>query len=144
MILAVGLAGCSSGDGGEAEARQEIEAMLGDYLPILAEAYGEDDPLRLSGWVAEKEIARVHRRIEELAEQGTAIQPTFHSVTVEDVRVWGNSNAFVTTVEVWDLKSVAVGTGMLVQEVEGQVNRVRYQLKKDQGRWRVLFRTIAE
>ena len=65
-------------------------------------------------------------------------------MTVEDVKVWGNANAFVTTVEVWDLKSVAAGTGIVVQEIDGQSNRVRYQLKKNQGRWRVLFRTIAE
>ena len=135
---------CSSGDGGEAAARQEIELMLNDYLPVLAEAYAEEDPLRLSEWAADKEVSRVHRLIEELADKGSVLQPTFQSVTVEDVRVWGNANAFVTTVEVWDLKSVALGSGMTVQEVNGQVNRVRYQLKKGQGRWRVLFRTIAE
>ena len=118
--------------------------MLSEYLPILADAYREDDPLRLSEWVAEKEVARVHKRIEELADQGSSLQPTFRSVTVEDVRIWGNANAFVTTLEVWDLKSVAIGTGMVVQEIDSQVNRVRYQMKKDQGRWRVLFRTIAE
>jgi hypothetical protein len=136
--------GCSPGDGGEAAARQEIEQMLGEYLPVLAEAYAESDPLRLAPWVAEKEIARVHKRIEELADQGSTLEPTFHSVTVEDVRVWGNANAIVTTVEVWDLVSRAAGTGMVIQEVQGQTNRVRYQLKKGEGRWRVLFRTIAE
>lgn len=118
--------------------------MLQEYLPVLAEAYREDDPMRLSEWVADKEIARVSKRIGELAQQGSSLQPTFRSVTVEDVRVWGNGNAFVTTVEVWDLRSVAIGSGMVVQEVNDQVNRVRYQLKKGQGRWRVLFRTIAE
>lgn len=142
--LALSLLACSSAESEEAEARQEIEGMLSEYLPVLAVAYSEGDALRLSEWVAEKEIARVHKRIEELADQGTSIQPTFHSVTVEDVKVWGNANAFVTTVEVWDLKSVAAGTGMVVQEIDGQSNRVRYQLKKNQGRWRVLFRTIAE
>jgi hypothetical protein len=142
--LAFFLFSCSSAENEAAEARREIEGMLSEYLPVLADAYREDDPLRLSDWVAEKEIARVHKRIEELADQGSSIQPTFHSVTVEDVRIWGNANAFATTVEVWDLKSVAIGTGIVVQKIDGQVNRVRYQLKKDQGRWRVLFRTIAE
>ena len=142
--LALSVLACSSAESEEAEARLEIEGMLGKYLPVLADAYREHDPLRLSEWVVEKEIARVHKRIEELADQGTSIHPTFHSVTVEDVRVWGNANAFVTTVEVWDLKSVAAGTGLIVQEINGQVNRVKYQLKKDEGRWRVLFRTIAE
>ena len=142
--VALFLLTCSSAENEEAEARQEIEGMLSEYLPILADAYREDDPLRLSEWVAEKEVARVHKRIEELADQGSSLQPTFRSVTVEDVRIWGNANAFVTTLEVWDLKSVAIGTGMVVQEIDSQVNRVRYQMKKDQGRWRVLFRTIAE
>lgn len=118
--------------------------MLAEYLPVLAEAYRDRAPLRLRDWVAEKEIARVHKRIEELAEQGRQLEPVFHTVTVEDVRVWGHANAYVTTVEVWDIRSVALGTGAVVQQIDGQSNRVRYQMKRDKGRWRVLFRTIAE
>ena len=144
VLLLVGLTGCSSSEESDEAARLEIELMLNEYLPVLAQAYADDDPMKLDGWVAQKEIARVHTRIEELADQGSSLLPTFHSVTIEDVKVWGNANAFVTTVEVWDLESQALGTGMLIQRVEGQVNRVRYQLKKDKGRWRVLFRTIAE
>lgn len=142
-LLLVG-ASCTSGESEEARAREEIEAMLAEYLPGLAQAYAESSPLLLRDWVAEKEIARVHKRIEELADQGRRLEPVFHTVTVENIRVWGHANAYVTTVEVWDIRSVAIGSEVVVQQFDGQSNRVRYQMKKDEGRWRVLFRTVAE
>lgn len=143
VLLGTGVA-CTSSEELETRARDEITQMLEEYLPILAEAYRTNDPLLLREWVADKEIARIHKRIEELADQGRSLEPRFRTVTIEDVRVWGHANAYVTTVEVWDIKSVVTGTGAVVQEVENQSNRVRYQLKRDDGRWRVLFRTIAE
>jgi len=128
----------------EAESRRQIQAMLEEYLPALADAYRHGDALLLREWVAEKEVARVHKRIEELAEEGRRLEPSLRSVTVEKAEVWGHANALVTTVEVWDLQSVTLGSDVVVQQVDNQTNRVRYQLKRDEGRWRVLFRTIAE
>ena len=138
------LAGCTSAEEDSAAARREIQAMLDEYLPVLAQAYAERDATLLEPWVAQKEVARVHQRIEELADEGRVLQPVFHQATVEEVNVWGHANAFVTSHEVWDLHSVTLGNEQPVQEVRGQANRVRYQLKRDQGRWRVLFRTVAE
>ena len=68
--------------------------------------------------------------------------PTFRQVTVEDVNVWNYSNAFVTTLEVWDLQILAVGTEEVLAEELAQRNRVKYQLKREEDHWRVLFRTI--
>jgi hypothetical protein len=144
ILLLLSSVACTSEESREIQAREEITRMLEEYLPVLAESYRSRDPLLLRDWVADKEIARIHKRIEEFAAQGRALEPHFRNVTVEDVRVWGHANAYVTTVELWDIRSVALGSGVVFQEVENQPNRVRYQMKKDEGRWRVLFRTIAE
>jgi hypothetical protein len=138
------LATCTSAETKEARAREEIQEMLEEYLPVLAEAYATEDPDLLDTWVAQKEVARVRKLLDELAAQGRAFEPTFRSVTVEEVKIWGHANAFVVSFEVWDIKSLATGTGQVLQEVAGQANRVRYQMKRNEGRWRILFRTIAE
>jgi hypothetical protein len=138
------LATCTSAETDEARAREQIQQMLEEYLPVLAEAYAKEDPGLLSPWVAEKEVARVRKLLDELAAQGRTFEPTFRSVTVEEVKIWGHANAFVVSHEVWDIKSLAAGTGQVLQQATGQANRVRYQMKRNEGRWRILFRTIAE
>lgn len=124
--------------------RDEIKADLEVYLPLLGEAYatGKLEPLR--GWAVEKEVARVRKRLDDLASQGRRLVPTFRQITVEDVHIWSYSNAFVTTFEVWDLQILAVGTENLLTEELGQRNRVKYQLEREKDHWRVLFRTIQE
>ena len=124
--------------------RNEIKADLEVYLPLLGEAYatGNLEPLR--EWAVEKEMSRVMKRLDDLVAQGRRLVPTFRQITIEDVNVWNYSNAFVTTVEVWDLQILATGTENVLAEELGQSNRVKYQLKRDEDRWRVLFRTIQE
>jgi hypothetical protein len=138
------LATCTSAETNEARAREQIQEMLEEYLPVLAEAYATENPELLSTWVAEKEVARVRKLLDELAAQGRTFEATFRSVTVEEVKIWGHANAFVVSLEVWDIKSLAAGTGQVLQQVTGQANRVRYQMKRNEGRWRILFRTITE
>ena len=149
MILAVVLCvfwtscGGSSGSDGEVD-RQEIETALESYLPLLAEAYATGDLEPLRPFVAEKEIARVYKRVQDLANQGRTLVPTFRQMTIEDVNVWNYSNAYVTTHEVWDLVVYATGSENILAEEYEQPNRVKYQLKRDGEQWRVLFRTIQE
>jgi Fe-S cluster biogenesis protein NfuA len=144
IVLALLLGACGGGVEDEVAARAEIQAMLESYLPELATAYSQGDARRLLDWVAEKEVARVAKLIADLEDEGRRLEPEFESVTVEDVKIWGNSNAFVTTLEVWTVKSVTLGSGQVVQEVPEKSTRVRYQMKRDGGQWRVLFRTIAD
>lgn len=124
--------------------RDEIQANLEVYLPLLGEAYATGNLELLREWVVEKEIARVRKRLDDLAAQGRRLVPTFRQITVEDVHVWNYSNAFVSTLEVWDLQILAVGTENVLTEELGQRNRVKYQLKREEDHWRVLFRTIQD
>jgi hypothetical protein len=143
LALVVG-AGCDPSAERQEVNRDEIKADLEVYLPLLGEAYatGNLEPLR--EWAVEKEMARVMKRLDDLATQGRRLVPTFRQVTVEDVNVWNYSNAFVTTLEVWDLRILAVGTEDVLAEEVAQRNRVQYQLKREEDHWRVLFRTIKE
>ena len=128
----------------EEAAKQEIKVTLESYLPLLGEAYatGNVEPLRY--WAAEKEMARIYKIVTDLAAQGRTLVPIFRQVTIEELNVWNYSNAYVTTLEVWDLKTYASGTEQVLAEEPEQANRVKYQLKRDEDRWRVLFRTIQE
>lgn len=127
----------------EAE-KQEVQQTLEEYLPLLAAAYASGDLEPLRPWAAEKEMARIYKRVEELSAQGRTLVPTFRQVTVEDLNVWNYSNAYATTIEVWDLEVYATGTDQILSQEYEQSNRVKYQFKREDDRWRVLFRTIQE
>lgn len=126
--------------------RQEIEGFLEEYLPKLGQAYAKQDPSLLEGYAVPKEMTRIEVRTGELAAAGRVYEPELVEVTVEDVSVWNYSNAFVSTFEVWDIRSYTLGTHLLLQESLGQRNRVKYQLKRtDDGEsWVVLYRELGE
>ena len=109
----------------------------------------EELPLRerlagvLEGYAAEKEIAGMEKRVDDLLLESRVIRPTVKSVEVEDVQIWNYANAFVTTREVWDLRVYAAGTDTLLSEAPDQHNRVKYQLKREgTDGWLVLFREL--
>jgi len=140
--MALTVFACGPSEEQEQVDRDEIQAALETYLPLLGEVYATGDLSLLEGLAAEKEIARVHKRIEDLSFQGRRLVPTFRSLTVEDSNVWNYSNCYVTTLEIWDLEIRATGADQVLSTQLEQPNRVKYQLKRDDGRWRVLFRTI--
>jgi hypothetical protein len=110
----------------------------------LGEVYATGDLSLLEGWAAEKEISRIHKRIEDLSIQGRRLIPTFRSLTIEKANVWNYSNCYVTTLEVWDLEVRATGTEQVLSSQLEKADRVQYQLKRQDDRWRVLFRTIQQ
>lgn len=136
--------GDESSDSRQAVDRQEIQAALEVYLPLLGEAYATGDLAPLAPYAAEKEISTIRKRIEDLAVQGRTLEATFRSLTIEDFNVWNYSNAFVTTFEVWDLVVYATGTDQVLAEEIEQPSRVKYQLKREGDGWRVLYRGIQE
>ena len=142
---AVVLSACGSSEERQAADQAEIQASLDAYLPLLGEAYSTGDVEILREWAAEKEMARIYKRVMDLAEQGRVLAPTLQRMTVEETKVWNYSNAFVTTLEVWDVRSLVIGTDQVVAEDLGQTNRVQYQLDRNpeggEGRWRVLYRS---
>ncbi|MFQ5525980.1 MAG: IMS domain-containing protein [Thermoanaerobaculia bacterium] len=146
LALALGAlvtTGCSSPAEKDAVAKAEIQVFLEDFLPALGEAYAERDAYRVEAFVAQKEIARIGKRLDELSAQGQVYEPTVRSITIEAVNTWSNSNAYVTTLELWDVRRLAAGTDQVLTEVLEQPNRVKYQMKRDADGWRVLYRTIV-
>lgn len=125
----------------EADRRQILELME-SYLPRLAEAYETLEPQVLSGLAAEKEVLSVEKRIDDLLSEGRMLKPTFHEVTIESLDVWNYANAYVTTVEVWDLHLYATGAEEPYRTIDGQRDRVKYQLKREGDSWLVLYRAV--
>ncbi len=144
LLALVPAAGCGETGKDPQVNRQEIEAVLRDYLPKLGQAYAKRDMSLLEGFAVPKEMARISLRTEELADAGQVYEPEFKEVTVEDVSVWNYSNAFVTTLEVWDVRSFTVGTHLQVNESLGQRNRVKYQMKRREGSWVILYRELDQ
>ncbi len=147
MLLALSLGACGGGPAGETDEdrdRQAIQEVLETYLPLLASAYSTGDLTPLQPYAAQKEVASIHKRVQDLADQGRTLQATLRSVTIEDIKAWNYSNAYVTTHEVWDLEVYATGTDTILAKEYEQPNRVKYQLKREDDGWRILFREIQE
>jgi hypothetical protein len=149
ILVALGLlaAACGRGEsrGSEGTAeRQVIQTTLEAYLPLLARAYATGELAPLQTYAAQKEVASIQKRITDLSMQGRTLEATLRSVTVEDVRIWNYSNAYVTTHEVWDLVVYATGSEQVLASEYEQPNRVKYQLKREGDSWRILFREIQE
>lgn len=144
-LLAASLAvvGCSEGPDKELEAQVEVQEFLEEFLPALGRAYAERNAYLVEDFVAQKEIARIGHRLSELSAQGQVYEPTLRSITIEDLNIWSNSNAYVTTLELWDVRRLAAGTDQVLTEVQDQPNRVKYQMKRNTDGWRVLYRTIV-
>jgi hypothetical protein len=144
VFVALALTGCNSREQNEAMARQEIEALLAAYLPLLSEAYAEDDPERVAGLAAPREVASIEKRLRDITLQGRRLKPTFRSFVIEDFKVWSYANSYVTTNEIWDIRTFDTGTDTQLTEQLEMRNRVKYQLKKIDGKWTVLFRVLLE
>jgi len=145
LVLALGFAACGPSAEKIEVQRSEVESDLAEFLPLLAKAYSDGDIETLRGHAAEKELARITKRVQELADQGKVLIPKFHSVTVESVNAWSQNQAFATTVEVWDLKLYALGADLrLLSETVQESTRVKYQIRHDGERWRVMARQIEE
>jgi DNA repair ATPase RecN len=134
---------CSPSTDDTAEAKEEIQAFLEEFLPALGQAYAQRDAYLVEQYVAQKEIARIGKRLDELSALGQVYEPTVRTITIEDVNIWSHSNAYVTTLEIWDVRRLAAGSDQVLTEALEQPNRVKYQLKRDADGWRALYRTIV-
>lgn len=150
VLLAFLPTACSKGPGepSQDELRAEVQKLLEtSYCPKLGQAYATGDVAVLETVTVPKELSRISRRIEELADEGRTYEPSFKQVTVESVSTWNYSNAFATTLEVWDVRSYSIGSSrQLINEQIGQRSRVKYQLKRQDSdnSWIVLYRELAE
>ncbi len=144
LLSLCGALGCTSPEEQQAVDTASVKAALEAYLPLLGQAYATGELAPLEGLAAQKEIAAIEKRISDLAGQGRIIEPTFRGLTIEDVKVFNYANAYVTTVEIWDLRSLSTGGREVLAEDMGQRNRVKYQLKREGDSWKVLFRAKQE
>ena len=138
------LAGCTETgpDGASDKDRADIEAVLADYLPKLGSAYATGDFDALASGAVPKEIAVVKKRVYDLEmEASRTLRPTLQSFEIERIDVWRYSNAAVTTLEVWDIASLASGTDRLLSSGTDRY-RVRYQFKRRDEGWMVIDRRI--
>ena len=140
VTTACGPAGAPSEEVDKAEIQQVLDA----YLPVLGKAYANGSTSSLEPWAVPKEQARIQLRIEELEARGQVYEPDFKSVTVENISVWNYSNAFVTTVEVWDVRAYTLGTRMVINESLDQRSRVKYQMKRKGDGWSILYRELEK
>lgn len=148
-VLAAVTAGC----GGPGEvSREEIRAALADYLPALAACYaaaGDETLLAqrletLGEYAVPKEVVWVAQQAEDQLSQGLVVVPELKELTVEDVQVASHSTVFVTTLEVWDLRKVAVGTEQVLSQALDRAHRVKYHMGRHEGRWKVYSRQVEQ
>lgn len=144
LVAFAGLAACGPSEEEQAADSKALEATIREYLPRLAEAYSSGDAEVLEGIAAPKEVARVQKQIDELAGRGRILEPEFRELKLEKFEVWGYANAFVNTVEIWDIRSYSTGGHQQIGESIGESNRVKYQLKRDGDQWLVLYRTKSD
>lgn len=145
LLALLALAGaCGPSEQAGEEAREQVREALEAYLPLLAASYATGEVEQLRPYAAEKELLRVRQRVEDLALEGRRLEASVESVTVESFNLWNYSNALASTVEVWNLTVYATGSDVVLGEERGQVNRVKYQLKRDGDEWRVLFRELVD
>lgn len=137
------LSACGGGEpAGSPDDEQAIRETLSSYVVALGEAYRGRDSSVLEEVAVPKEVAAIGRLIDEQAARGQYLDPVLQEMTVENLRPWNVSNAFVTTLEVWDVGLRAIGSDALIRESKAQSQRVKYQLKRLDGRWKVLFREV--
>jgi ARC6-like, IMS domain len=144
LFAALAVGGCGPSPQEIAQDRADIRKVLEAYLPHLADAYATGNTQQLQGMAVEKEIAHVDQMVGDLAQQGQSLHPTLKQLTIEDATFWSHDNAYVTTLEIWDIRSFVVGTDHQLNELLNHSHRVKYQLKRRSGRWEILYRQVEQ
>ncbi len=136
------LFGCAPSDSGpSAEDQAEVRQLLEGYLPAMAEAYRTGNVEVLRPFAVEKEIATLYKRISDFMEQENRIvASTLKGFEVDEIKIWRHSNAVVDTTEIWDVRVLASGSETVLSEGLDQRDKVRYQLKRTDEGWRVIYR----
>lgn len=136
--------GCSDPEEQAKVDESEIRVVLEDYLPQLAEAYATGNIELLREHAAEKELASIDKLVGELADQGRVLKPELRSVTIESIHTWSRVNAYVTTLEVWDIYNYALGSETVLSQSLDKAHRVKYQMKRRDEGWQILYRQVQK
>lgn len=142
VALALLAAGCENTEPSPAE-RLAVEAAVRGYLEALAEAYSTLDTRTLEGHASPNEIAAVRALLKDLLQStGDRVDATLIGFDVEAMSVFRSVNASVRLVEVWDITRFGAATGIEKGRFESTVQRTVLQLRRVDGRWLVVGRSI--
>jgi hypothetical protein len=142
LALVLILAACGEAGGVSPEDRRAIETLLSAYTDRMATAYASGDASVVAEVATEREQARLAAAIAELEVEGRGLRPTLERLTIEEVAPAGRTTFTVATIEVWDLRIVALGTEQPISESLDQENRLTYSVIRERGEWRILSRLL--
>jgi hypothetical protein len=124
--------------------RAELDRAVAGYLDALAESYSTLDVKPLEGWASPIEVAAVHRILRSLVTTGDRLEATLRGYQVDRMALFRGINATVWVVEVWDLVRYDAFSGVEKGRTDGSVQQTMLQLRKVDGQWQVIARSIVE
>jgi len=142
LALVALVAACGGPSEVSSEERAELEAVIRTYTEKMAAAYQSGDASLILDVATERERRRIAISIAELEDEGRGLRPELQSLAIEAIDRSGNTSVTVSTLEVWNLRVVALGSERSVTEALAQENRLTYSLIREGGQWRVLSRLL--
>lgn len=140
LALLTSLAACRPDEQEVAVEEEAIHAVIERYADLLSQAYAFTDSSLLEPVASQRERAAVETNIRQLADRGTRIATDLKELEIEDIGMSDLDNAYVQTFELWEIRVMDLGSERVISVDPNQRNRVRYQLKRQDGVWRVLWR----
>ena len=140
LALLAALAACRPAEEEVAVEEEAIRAVIARYADLLSQAYAFTDSSLLEPVASQRERAAVEANIRQLADRGQRIATDLKEMQIEEIGMSDLDNAYVQTFELWEIRVMDLGSERVVSVDPDQRNRVRYQLKRQDGVWRVLWR----
>jgi hypothetical protein len=127
------------------EQREAILATVEGYLEALADAYSNFDLSALEEYASPNEIAAVRKNIHDLGRlTGDRVDSTLLRFEVEHLEVFREINATVRLIEVWDVVRYDATSGVRKGHTPNSIQYSLLQLRRVEGRWLVVGRSILE
>ena len=126
------------------EQRAAVETAVRGYLDALAQSYSTLNLSHLEGHASPVEIRNVRNLLQQLANTGDRVEATLVGFEVTGLDVFRGVNASVGLVEVWDVVRFDALTGKEKGRRSGSVQTTLIQLRKIDGQWLVIGRSIVE
>jgi len=143
VVGALAAAGCEDTPVSPAQ-REELGRAVAGYLDALAESYSTLDVEPLEEWASPIEVATVRRILKSLVTTGDRVEATLRGYEVERMALFRGINATVWVVEVWDLVRYDAFSGVEKGRTDGSVQQTMLQLRKVDGRWQVIARSMVQ
>jgi hypothetical protein len=140
LALLASLAACRPDEQEVAVEEEAIRAVIDRYADLLSQSYAFTDSSLLEPVASQRERAAVETNSRQLADRGTRIATDLKELEIEDIGMSDLDNAYVQTFELWEIRVMDLGSERLISIDPNQRNRVRYQLKRQDGVWKVLWR----